>query len=164
MLQQYLKAELNASIQEIYIRSEVIELIHEYRYEGDVKTENGGVFYGYERDQSIEIIEATRPQISDVKAKFNYLRSKKHKKIVERKWKDSRQEIAYLGEWHTHPQKVAAPSAIDLNEWRKKLRGYTIPLVLYIVGIEEDWVGVINLDGTVKRIFLNPVLENTKVF
>ena len=34
-------------------------------------------------------------------------------------WEQSNELIGYLGEWHTHPQRIPYPSALDLRESKK---------------------------------------------
>ena len=128
-------------------------LIHEYKQDSLFKKEKGGIFLGKERADSIEIVEATIPQKGDISSRFNFKRkSKNHQEIAMNRWSNSDSTITYLGEWHTHPQRIAKPSNIDIREWQKKLTGYSLPLVLVIIGIEKDWVGVLSTNGNLYEV------------
>jgi integrative and conjugative element protein (TIGR02256 family) len=156
LLQRYVIYKLDDGY-EVFIKQSAIKLMQSYKQTGLKTKENGGVFYGYERENSIEIIKVTKPQKKDRSSRFSFHRSVGHKKIVTREWLKSNKEITYLGEWHTHPEKKAQPSMIDINEWRKKMKGHSKPLLLYIVGIENDWVGVLLANGVISEIKLNEI-------
>lgn len=48
-----------------------------------------------------------------------------------------------MGEWHTHPQKIAKPSLTDYMAWLQTCNFFTnTVLVFYIVGNEQDWIGI----------------------
>ncbi|MBM3111657.1 Mov34/MPN/PAD-1 family protein [Pseudomonas sp. W15-Feb18] len=46
-----------------------------------------------------------------------------HRRIAEKRWKDSNRLIRCLGEWHTHPEDFPAPSGLDINEWKRACKG-----------------------------------------
>jgi integrative and conjugative element protein (TIGR02256 family) len=55
----------------------------------------------------------------------------------------------YLGEWHTHPEDRAAPSSLDLKEWRKIHEHRAMPMLFVILGwSSRAWIGV----GLEKRL------------
>jgi integrative and conjugative element protein (TIGR02256 family) len=60
------------------------------------------------------------------------------------------EEGDYVGEWHTHPEDVPAPSTIDLQEWSIVMkRNPGKPMIFLIVGRKEEWFGV-GLNGLLK--------------
>lgn len=139
----------------LFFSIEAWNLIHQYKQEGTLKKEKGGIFLGKERSDSIEVVEATTPQEGDISNRFNFHRkSKNHQKIAINRWSNSDSTTTYLGEWHTHPQRIAKPSNIDINEWQNKLSGYSLPLVLVIIGIQTDWVGIFSPKGHLYEITL----------
>ena len=137
----------------LYFSKDAWNLIHEYKQDSRFKKEKGGIFLGKERDDSIEIVEATKPQEEDESRRFSFYRkSKKHQDIALNRWSNSDSTTTYLGEWHTHPQIIAKPSLIDIREWKNKLSDYQLPLVLVIIGIEKDWIGILSTNGILNEI------------
>ena len=124
---QYLTAELEDETL-LYFSKEVWNLIHKYKQKGLFKKEQGGIFLGKERNDSLEIIEATTPQKGDICNRFSFHRnSKHHQKIATEKWLKSDSTKTYCGEWHTHPQKIAIYLQVKtIGQWQNKLSGYFI--------------------------------------
>ena len=136
-----------------FISNDVWGLIHRYKQDSFYKAEQGGIFLGKERENSIEIVEATIPQREDKFSRFNFFRkSQNHQEIATDRWLNSDSTITYCGEWHTHPEKIAKPSNADIREWKMKLRGYSIPLLLVVIGLDSDWLGVMSTKGVLREI------------
>lgn len=88
-----------------------------YRYKPeDYKYENGGVLLGkYSKKNNTYIItNVSTTSSKDRKGRYFFIRRKKQAQIIiDKLWKDSKGEINYLGEWHTHDEKYPTPSWID---------------------------------------------------
>lgn len=97
------------------IEDDVLNDIYRYRPE-DYKYENGGVLLGkYSKKNNTYIItNVSTTSSKDRKGRYFFIRSKKQAQIIiDKLWKDSKGEINYLGEWHTHDEKYPTPSWTD---------------------------------------------------
>ena len=48
-----------------------------------------------------------------------YRKDKGHIDFYNRIYNENNEIYAYVGEWHTHPEKYPTPSLIDKNNWKK---------------------------------------------
>lgn len=124
----------------ILIENPVIEFVRGYCQNQAEKTESGGILLGYRRGNHLHIVAATAPQPEDQRRRFRFFRSAPHhQKVALHQWKLSGKTMDYLGEWHTHPEPVPAPSSLDISEWKKICRSRKTCMVFLIVG----WAGAI---------------------
>lgn len=94
-----------------------------------------GVLLGYEWEQAFEIVVATPPQESDSRQCCSYIRDVAgHLAIATALWRDSAETIGYLGEWHTHPQRIPRPSHRDLSEANRIAQKNGAAVVSLILG------------------------------
>lgn len=94
-----------------------------------------GVLLGYEWDQAFEIVAATPPQKSDSRHRCGYVRDVAgHLAIATALWRNSAETIGYLGEWHTHPQRIPHPSHKDFSEANKIARKNEALVISVILG------------------------------
>jgi len=110
--------------------------------------EAGGVLLGrlLVDSQDIVVDEVTVPMPGDKRGRFSFYRAKRrHQRIINQRWKESQGTCIYLGEWHTHPERVPTPSPIDLTDWRRKLKvdRFENDLFFLILGTTEAkmWTG-----------------------
>lgn len=103
---------------------------------------------GYEWNQAAEIIVATPPQKLDSRSRYGYARDVDgHIGIAMEIWKQSGGTIGYLGEWHTHPERVPHPSNKDFNEANKIGQKNKSPVISLILGTTHGCGFVTFLDG-----------------
>lgn len=106
-------------------------------------TEAGGVLIGrfIAESEDIVIDMVTGPMAGDRRQRNRFDRAKRaHQQAIDRAWKESDGTRTYLGEWHTHPEPFPSPSAIDLRDWRKRIKRDTFhgdALHFLIVGQKE---------------------------
>ena len=83
------------------------------------RTEAGGALLGRHLLDSENIIvdEVTIPQKQDRRSRFRFFRSKQHGVIARARWVARDSTMAYLGLWHTHPERDPAPSRVDQRDW-----------------------------------------------
>jgi integrative and conjugative element protein (TIGR02256 family) len=106
------------------------------------KPEAGGVLLGrhIHNSQDIVVDQVTTPMRGDYCSRTRYYRARQqHQDAINRAWRESGGTCTYLGEWHTHPEIMPAPSLIDQLTWRRKLMvdqfaGY---LFFVIVGLDD---------------------------
>ena len=125
------------------------------------KYEVGGVLLGCRRNLDLEIILATHPSKDDRSSKFRFERRSKHHQIVTTEmWKSSDKKIDWIGEWHTHPEKIPSPSSIDINSWRKLVKRHGSGMAFVILGYEDVWVGTMEgASASPTQIFLQEKSE-----
>jgi integrative and conjugative element protein (TIGR02256 family) len=113
------------------------------------KREAGGVLMGRYIRESLDVVidDVTVPMRGDCRGRFNFFRDgARHQRAINRAWQESEGTTHYLGEWHTHPEKIPTPSPTDQTNWSQHLQrdifsGDT--LLFIIVGIEfiRVWEG-----------------------
>ena len=128
------------------ILPEVFNEIGNWLQENKDDPESGGFILGYEHadtgDISLECV--TTPQKLDIRDRVNFkIRDPKHRILLQN---GRKRKSYYMGVWHTHPQKIASPSSIDINDWvgslliDKTACRYIFFLIAGIKGIRV-WVG-----------------------
>ncbi|HDW3692692.1 TPA: Mov34/MPN/PAD-1 family protein, partial [Escherichia coli] len=92
----------------LHISKKVNDIWQEYRQLKPMDSEACGVLIG-DKDFEIErycLVEITVPQKKDLCTRMSFtLRDPEHQNTVDRLYKNSRGHLAYLGTWHTHPEK-----------------------------------------------------------
>ncbi len=109
----------------IKIDTYVLRKINKYLQTEQNNCEAGGVLLGRYIIDSNDIVvdDVTMPMKNDIRRRFFFLRRKSlHQEVVTKRWLESNGTCNYLGEWHTHPEAVPAPSYVDIKEWKKLLR------------------------------------------
>jgi integrative and conjugative element protein (TIGR02256 family) len=114
-----------------------------FRQTGIRSTEAGGVLLGRHiigcRDTVVD--EVTIPMRGDKRMRLAFHRSQaRHQQVIDSRWQDSHGTCHYLGEWHTHPEAVPAPSSVDIQDWRRRLREDVFDggaLLFCIAGLQE---------------------------
>ncbi|RCR71349.1 hypothetical protein DUE52_03095 [Larkinella punicea] len=119
-----------------------------YLQHKSVDCEAGGILLGRLLRDSNDIVvdEVTIPMPGDKRNRYAFYRAKRrHQEIINQRWQESSGTCIYLGEWHTHPERIPTPSTIDLKDWQRKLKTDTFEndLFFLILGIEEArmWTG-----------------------
>lgn len=117
------------------------------QYKAD-QVEACGIIYGERRGNHFLVTGITTPVMTDIRSRYACKRNiSGHQEVLDLVHKQSKGKIQYLGEWHSHPQKIASPSTTDLREWKisyeylSKEQNLDKMLCL-ILGLKDDWVGV----------------------
>ena len=108
---------------QLIISRNALGTILTYRQLVSSSHEAGGVLLGRYSVGSEDIVieSATTPQARDKSSRHRFHRAKQpHQKLIDGAWEKSGGVTTYLGEWHTHPEEVPTPSAIDRVGWTKK--------------------------------------------
>jgi integrative and conjugative element protein (TIGR02256 family) len=114
-----------------------VKVFVKYRQRFPWQTEAGGILLGKRRGKHLEVLLATEPMPTDRRQPYFFEREALgHAAAAQAAWAAGGGTIDYLGEWHTHPQRVPVPSSVDRTEWRKLMSGRAehSPLVTVVVG------------------------------
>lgn len=120
-------------------------------------TEAGGVLLGRHLLDSEDIVvdEVTTPQDTDQRSRFSFFRSKKHEMLARQQWEKQRNTMAYLGLWHTHPQKDPIPSITDRQDWEQAILRDAFEgehLFFPIIGTQRIRVWSLNRQGSFNEL------------
>lgn len=120
-----------------------------FRQDSLWKREAGGVLMGRYIRESLDVVidNVTVPMCGDRRRRFDFFRDRdRHQQAINRAWQESDGTTHYLGEWHTHPERIPTPSSTDQTNWNQHLQrdifsGDT--LLFIIVGTEflRVWEG-----------------------
>ncbi len=118
--------------------------------------ESGGIIVGKLNPAKKQVIatDITVPQKEDKCTKNRYIRAELgHQEIMDNLWKESGFAKTYIGEWHTHNQRVPQPSWIDRRNWLQisKRRQNSIWLFFVIVGTEQLGVWTV-IEGKIVKL------------
>ena len=162
MVKLLLKNEMKTTLNKytVVITENASNILNRFIQKGGQKYESGGILLGQVKDKTIYITKLSVPNHLD-KAKRTYF--ERHKLpaqlIVNHEFYNSGGKTIYLGEWHTHPELIPSPSAVDIKMLKQQFAQNTINLdciFLLIQGINELYLG--EFDGnkitstTVKNI------------
>jgi integrative and conjugative element protein (TIGR02256 family) len=87
--------------------------------------ESGGIMVGriLNENSNSMIDDVSTPMSSDLRTRYRFYRKPNgHQEFFDEKWKESAGRCFYLGEWHTHPEAIPSPSAVDLCNWKRLLK------------------------------------------
>lgn len=139
-VREYNDIVLNDTGRKIKITKEIIKVLNKYR-QVNKELEAGGILIGREdKSNGNLIIEyATYPMEKDIRKRDRFYRKDEgHINYYNKIYEENNGIYAYVGEWHTHPEKEPTPSIIDKNNWKKILnRKGEGELFNIIVGIEK---------------------------
>lgn len=120
-----------------------------YRQNSSKIPESGGLIMGslhaqepfkfnFSEPPHIDITGVTEPGDGDIQERCKFVRQGKHHlKKLQFEQNRSQCRIAYLGEWHTHPELHPKPSHVDMVYWKQNLRGSIA--IVSIIGIQTNW-------------------------
>lgn len=134
----------------VLFTAEALEKMLAFRQDAVRKTEAGGVLVGFRRKPHLEIVDVTTPGLMDRRTRTRFERlDGKHQRFIRKQWKISNGFVDYLGEWHTHPERLPSPSPLDISESISKTESVPRrPILELIIGTEGMWIGVVNRHNT----------------
>jgi integrative and conjugative element protein (TIGR02256 family) len=121
--------------------------------------EAGGVLLGRHLLDSHDVVvdEVSTPQNSDRRSRFGFFRSSKHEQVARQRWSQENSTSAYLGLWHTHPERDPTPSGVDRRDWQQAVAGDTYEgdrLFFPIVGTHRIRIWTLSRRGTFRELNL----------
>ena len=129
--------------------------------------EAGGVLLGRHLLDSHDVVvdEVSTPQNSDRRSRFGFFRSSKHEQVARQRWLEENSTSAYLGLWHTHPERDPSPSCVDRRDWQQAVSGDTYEgsrLFFPIVGTDCLRIWTLSRQGAFKELKLEKKYGNEK--
>lgn len=112
--------------------------------------ESGGILLGKRRGKHIEVLVATEPMPKDRRSQYFFGREADgHSEVAWLAWRSGNRTVDYVGEWHTHRQRVPTPSGLDRSEWDKLSAGRSDlnALVAVVVGTQQLHVELVKATG-----------------
>ncbi len=110
--------------------------------------EAGGILVGriLVEGNNIIIDDISEPMPTDKRKRNSFSRGPDgHQEYMNESFQREKGCCFYLGEWHTHPEKVPNPSSIDRKDWERLLKvGFESGCLFFIiVGIDDlkVWYG-----------------------
>lgn len=130
-------------------------------------SEAGGVLLGRHLLDSRDVVvdEVSTPQNSDRRSRFSFFRSSKHEQVARQRWLQENSTSAYLGLWHTHPERDPTPSSVDRRDWQQAVAGDTYEgdrLFFPIVGTDVIRIWTLSRRGTFRELKLEKKNGNEK--
>lgn len=121
----------------IVIPSNIFISLLEFRQLGS-ESEAGGIFVGKRLlNNSILIINFSRPQDNDVRSRYKFSKtSPNHQKFADDYFGKSSGFISLIGEWHTHPEDIPTASIVDIQSWEKIISDNDDRLFFLIIGLQ----------------------------
>lgn len=139
------------------ILEQVISIMIKWRQIKDSNSEAAGFLLGYQnkRTNNITISNLTEPQPKDIRSRFFcVIKDVIHFNQIK---KNAVNQNYYIGVWHTHPQNIPQPSALDWKDWNEALHKdkcgakYMIFIILGKVDFRV-WIGD-TVNHTISEIF-----------
>ena len=123
----------------IALDKKALETLFEHRQNKFSQEAGGLLFSPLDSESIINIMSISTPRKSDYRSQFFF----KHDSVSAQKTinKYFKKNLHYIGDWHTHPQKIPQPSPIDLQSINDIFLKSTHELnfmVHMIVGLSED--------------------------
>lgn len=127
--------KLGNSGQTLILVDEVIEHFVANRQVRQSSAEAGGQLFARIEESIITVKRATGPRKSDKRSLFSFIPDRlAERREIKQLFKSG---LHYVGDWHTHPEKIPYPSATDSDSFSDMFRNSTHQLegfVMVIVG------------------------------
>jgi integrative and conjugative element protein (TIGR02256 family) len=133
---------------DISISATVVEILKKHIQEKKDAHESGGILLGQVAGSRIYVLRASIPTVFDKSTRYSFTRSKEIAQIiVNYEFENSGRKTIYLGEWHTHLEKVPSPSGQDkkmIAEQKKLGKLNENFILLFIQGTERLYIRMYN--------------------
>lgn len=150
---------LGCSHQLLILTERVLDHVQRHRQVRKTQREAGGQLFARFDGDRIIVEEATGPRRSDRRSRLTYApdRPTEQAEIIER----HKRGLHYIGDWHTHPERLPAPSEVDTKSMAACVVQSTHTLnafVLMVVGTAAPPAGLhMSLHDGTHMIVLQPV-------
>lgn len=108
-----LRFPIGSSGQDLVISEEVLTEFERLRQDTPYKTEAGGQLFGSLTKSEIVVERITGPRRTDKRGRYHYEPDRRAEQYEILKM--HKQNLHYVGDWHTHPESKPVPSGRDLH-------------------------------------------------
>lgn len=122
----------------VLIEECVLEIFEEHKQLNDASLEAGGQLFAHFSDNTISISRATGIRDGDKRSRFFFIPNRLKERIEIKK--HFKQNLHYVGDWHTHPQSKPIPSNTDIENITECFRLSKHDLkyfIMIVVGIDK---------------------------
>jgi len=135
--------ELGNSSQRLLFEKNVLDHFAFHRQTPQKPNEAGGQLFAIFENDIIRVVSATGPRAKDKRGPSSYVPDRR----AERKEIKSNfaKGLHFVGDWHTHPERVPTPSAIDTQNMQDCFRRSTHGLNFFVLAIVGDEAATLNL-------------------
>lgn len=125
----------------VFFSKEVLEKFEKVQQNTMTSDENGGIILGVIDGDALYVKIVTSACVGDERTHYAFLRQdEKHLNAWNSINSETKGQMGYLGEWHSHPEKNPTPSKIDHEEWAKIKKELGKPLLFMIIGAETMYL------------------------
>ena len=155
---------LGCSHQLLILTERVLDHVQRHRQVRKTQREAGGQLFARFDGDRIIVEEATGPRRSDRRSRLTYApdRSTEQAEILER----FQRGLHYIGDWHTHPERLPTPSEVDTKSMAECVVQSTHTLhafVLMVVGTAAPPAGLhVSLHDGTYMIVLQSMLNDVQ--
>ena len=122
----------------VWLASHVMRIMHRHAAEL-CPLETGGILLGWRSGEDSVVTDMRGPGLRALHGRYNFLPDHKWQlDEIQRAFDGSNGDIDYLGDWHSHPDGIAAMSHQDQITLRKITRRVKNPLMLILAGARDD--------------------------
>lgn len=145
--------------QRLIILEHALQQMHAFAQHRWWNSEAGGILLGRHLLESHDVVvdEVSTPQDTDRRSRFSFFRSRKHEQVARQRWFEEHGTSAYLGLWHTHPQRDPMPSDVDEHDWQQAVANDTYEgdrLFFPIIGTQCMRIWTLSRRGTFRELKL----------
>jgi integrative and conjugative element protein (TIGR02256 family) len=128
----------------VVVTAEVVATICSFSRRPENNREAGGILVGTYRGPHIQIGSCSVPMARDSRTATRFdRRDPGHQQFALKNWRESRQILTFVGEWHTHPERKPSPSGLDLQTWRRVAEANHAGNTFFLIrGYEAWWAGL----------------------
>jgi integrative and conjugative element protein (TIGR02256 family) len=102
--------------------------------------ENGGIILGWRSDEDLVIVDLRGPGPHALHGRHCFIPDHDWQVAeIDRAFEASEGNLDYLGDWHSHPDSVAAMSDLDSETLLRIARRVSSPLMLIVAGSGTEW-------------------------
>lgn len=145
----------------LIIEEDVLNYFHKIILSYDFAVETGGIIVGEMRplEDAIAITNVSESFEKDSRGRFHFIRKdERHQEYMDKLWIESGYKKMYLGEWHTHNQKMPIPSSVDIKNWKKIEQRKNVAPELYFIIIGTKRMEIWNaFNGYISRMDIGEV-------
>jgi integrative and conjugative element protein (TIGR02256 family) len=105
--------DIDGTTQRLILAGSVVEHFLKHQQRRWYQREAGGQLFATISAGNITVLEVTGPRKTDRRSRYSYVADRDAERLeIQQKYRDG---FHYVGDWHTHPEPVPTPSALDLE-------------------------------------------------